>query len=104
MKEWMGLRRSEKRKWDVQRSFKWKKKKWARSIEERFYLSEEKVTGKDFSDNNIYCGTVALLEGLFWHTFITCTWIDTGKKIWVNLYCDSNTYVSRHNFYLFHDN
>ena len=31
----------------------------------RFYLSEEKVTGKDFSDNNIYRGTVALLEGLF---------------------------------------
>lgn len=44
--------------------FQVKKKKMSKE-NRRFYLSEEKVTGKDFSDNNIYCGTVALLEGLF---------------------------------------
>ena len=49
--------------------FQVKKKKWARRTEEIFYPSEEKVTGKDFSDNNIYCGTVALLEGILTHIY-----------------------------------
>ena len=63
MKEWMGLRRRDERKWDIQRSFKWKKNEQGELRE--IFILVKKITGKDFSDSNIYCGTVALLEGLF---------------------------------------
>lgn len=39
MKEWMGLRRRDERKWDIQRSFKWKKNEQEQKRD--FYLSEE---------------------------------------------------------------
>lgn len=40
MKEWMGLRRRDERKWDIQRSFKWKKNEQGEQKRD-FYLSEE---------------------------------------------------------------
>lgn len=40
-------------------------KKMSKENRREIFILVKKITGKDFSDRNIYCGTVALLEGLF---------------------------------------